>query len=105
MTVVPIGTEFQRKVWMELKRIPSGETRTYKQVADSIGHPNSARAVANACAANSNPVEVPCHRVVRSDGRIGGYSGAGGVGEKRRLLELEKGPQGTCLEILEENRK
>ncbi len=105
MTAFPIGTEFQRKVWMELKTIPSGETRTYKQVAYSIGHPNSARAVANACAANPNPVEVPCHRVVRSDGGIGGYSGAGGVGEKKRLLELEKIHRGSCLKILEENRK
>jgi len=105
LTVVPIGTEFQRKVWMELKMIPSGETRTYKQVGDSIGHPNSARAVANACAANPNPIEVPCHRVVRSDGGIGGYSGAGGVAEKRRLLELEGISRGSCLEVLEENRE
>ena len=84
------GTDFQRKVWTELMRIPSGETRTYKQVAMSIGHPNSARAVANACGANHNPIVVPCHRVVRSDGGLGGYSGEGGLTQKKRLLEMEK---------------
>ena len=105
MTKVPNGTDFQRKVWMELKTIRPGETRTYKQIAESIGHPNSSRAVANACAANPNPVEVPCHRVIRSDGGVGGYSGLGGVAQKKRLLEKEKIPANLSLEILEENSK
>ena len=105
MTIESGGTEFQRKVWMELKRIPRGETRTYKEVAEAIGHPKSARAVANACAMNPNPIQVPCHRVVQSNGEIGGYSGAGGVFEKMRLLELEKISVSSSLEILEENSK
>ena len=84
------GTVFQRKVWEELKKIPLGETRTYKQIAKSIGNPKSARAVANACGKNPYPITIPCHRAVRSDGSIGGYSGAGGRKKKRHLLILEK---------------
>lgn len=83
------GTPFQRKVWAALKTIPRGEVRTYTQIAVQIGHPTSARAVANACARNPYAPEVPCHRVVRSDGGLGGYSGEGGVEQKRRLLEEE----------------
>ena len=90
---------------MEIKTILPGETRTYKEIAESIGHPKSSRAVANACAANPNPVEVPCHRVVRSDGMIGGYSGAGGASQKKSLLELEKISADQSLEILEEDCK
>ena len=82
-----VGTEFQIKVWRELSRIPFGETRTYKQVA---GHPQSSRAVANACAKNPYPIEIPCHRVIRSDGGLGGYSGLGGVTKKKQLLINEK---------------
>ena len=84
------GTNFQIKVWNELKKIPSGEVRTYKQIAESIGHPNSSRAVANACAKNPYAPIIPCHRVVRSDGTLGGYSGLGGVETKMRLL-IEEG--------------
>ena len=83
------GTPFQRKVWAALKTIPRGEVRTYTQIAVQIGHPNAARAVANACARNPNAPEVPCHRVVRTDGGLGGYSGEGGVEQKRRLLKEE----------------
>lgn len=85
-----VGTEFQIKVWRELSRIPFGETRTYKQVAEAIGHPQSSRAVANACAKNPYPIEIPCHRVIRSDGGLGGYSGLGGVTKKKQLLINEK---------------
>ena len=85
-----LGTDFQIKVWNELKNIPSGEVRTYKQVAESIGHPNSSRAVANACAKNPYAPIIPCHRVVKSDGSLGGYSGLGGVETKMRLL-IEEG--------------
>ena len=66
-----VGTEFQVKVWSELKKIPYGEVRTYKQIAESIGSPKSSRAVANACAKNPHPPLIPCHRVVRSDGGLG----------------------------------
>jgi len=83
------GTDFQKLVWRELVGIPLGETRTYKEIARSIGRPNSARAVANACSKNPFAPEVPCHRVIRSDGKIGGYSGPGGVPQKREILESE----------------
>ena len=84
------GTEFQIKVWNELKKIPIGETKTYKEIAKLIGSPKAARAVANACGKNPYPITIPCHRVVRSDGGLGGYSGKGGVKTKRQLLENER---------------
>jgi len=83
------GTEFQIKVWKELSKIPKGEVRTYKQIAKSIGKPKSSRAVANACAKNPYPIVIPCHRVIRSDGLIGGYSGHGGIKRKKELLQKE----------------
>ena len=83
------GTRFQIMVWNELKKIPKGEVRTYREIAIAIGKPNSARAVANACGRNPRPIEIPCHRVIRSDGRLGGYSGKGGVSKKLRLLKKE----------------
>ena len=84
------GTEFQIKVWKEISKIPYGETRTYKDLAIAIGKPNSSRAVANACAKNPYVPQVPCHRVIRSDGGLGGYSGRGGIKTKLRLLRSEK---------------
>ena len=84
------GSKFQVKVWKELLKITSGETRTYKEIAILIGSPNSARAVANACAKNPYPILVPCHRVIRSDGSLGGYSARGGVNKKKKLLEQER---------------
>ena len=83
------GTEFQIEVWKELSKIPKGEVRTYKQIAKSIGKPKSSRAVANACAKNPYPIVIPCHRVIRSDGTVGGYSGRGGVKLKKELLKRE----------------
>ena len=83
------GTDFQRRVWKEISKIPFGETRTYKDLAVAIGKPNSSRAVANACGKNPYPVIIPCHRVIRSDGKLGGYSGVGGVKKKKELLKLE----------------
>ena len=85
-----VGTNFQIKVWDELKKIPEGETRTYKDIAKLIGFPKASRAVANACGKNPYPILIPCHRVVRSDGGLGGYSGIGGVETKRKLLKQEK---------------
>ncbi len=81
------GTAFQRRVWEALRRIPRGETRTYSQVAEDIGQPSATRAVANACAKNPAPIVVPCHRVVRTDGGLGGY--ALGVERKKKLLNQE----------------
>ena len=84
-----VGTSFQVRVWKELQKIPKGETRTYKEVAINLGSPKAARAVANACGKNPYPIIVPCHRVIRSDGSIGGYSAPGGIKRKKELLEEE----------------
>ena len=84
------GTKFQLKVWKYLKTIPKGKVKTYKQVAISIKSPKSARAVANACAKNPYAPKIPCHRVIRSDGALGGYSGRGGIKQKLKLLRSEK---------------
>ena len=83
------GTLFQKKVWLELSKIPKGETRTYKEIAIAIGHSKSARAVANACGKNPQPIKIPCHRVIRSDGKLGGYSAQGGTAAKLRILKEE----------------
>ena len=83
------GTEFQVKVWKEISKIPYGETRTYKDIAVAIGKPNSSRAVANACGKNPLPIIRPCHRVICSDGKIGGYSAEGGTVLKKALLRCE----------------
>ena len=85
-----MGTDFQKLVWEQLLAIPLGETRSYKQIAEAIGHPRSSRAVANACGANPLPITVPCHRAVRSDGKLGGYSGEGGIEAKEKLLREER---------------
>ena len=84
------GTEFQIKVWNYLKKIPKGSVKTYKDVAIAINQPKAARAVANACAKNPYAPKIPCHRIIRSDGALGGYSGKGGVKQKLRLLRSEK---------------
>jgi len=84
------GTKFQLKVWAYLKGIPRGKVKTYKQVAIAIKRPKSARAVANACGKNPYAPKIPCHRVIRSDGGLGGYSGKGGIKTKLLLLRYEK---------------
>ena len=84
------GTTFQLKVWNFLKTIPKGKVITYKQLAISIKSPKAARAVANACAKNPYSPKIPCHRVIRSDGKLGGYSGKGGIKKKLKLLRSEK---------------
>ncbi len=81
------ATAFQLKVWQTLQAIPYGETRSYREIAEAIGQPTAARAVARACATNPVPLLVPCHRVVRSDGSLGGY--ALGIERKRALLDQE----------------
>lgn len=82
------GTVFQCRVWEELRRIPRGETRTYKEIARAVGAPDAVRAVGSACGANPVALAVPCHRAVRADGGLGGY--AWGLSRKKRLLDLEK---------------
>ena len=84
------GTKFQLQVWNYLKKIPRGSVMTYKQVAIAINKPKSARAVANACARNPYAPNIPCHRVIRTDGGLGGYSGRDGVDQKLKLLRSEK---------------
>ena len=83
------GTKFQVIVWKYLKTIPKGEIRTYKEVAKAIKRPLSYRAVANAIAKNPYSPLIPCHRVIKSDGSVGGYSGKGGVKTKVKLLKSE----------------
>ena len=84
------GTKFQLKVWNYLKKIPRGKVTSYLEVAKAIGKPKAFRTVANAVGKNPYPPLIPCHRVIRSDGSLGGYSGKGGIKEKRRLLLKEK---------------
>jgi len=81
------GTEFQRCVWNALRKIPSGQTKSYAQVAQSIGRPEAVRAVGQACGANPIPVVIPCHRVLAAGGRLGGFSS--GLDWKRKLLARE----------------
>lgn len=81
------GTDFEKEIWLALKEIPYGETRTYKWLASKIGKPNASRAVGQALSRNPLPIILPCHRVIESDGSIGGYSS--GTHIKRRLLDME----------------
>lgn len=81
------GTDFQQHVWKTIREIPHGEVRSYQWIADQIGRPKSGRAVGNAVGANPVSILVPCHRVIRSNGALGGYGG--GLDRKRQLLALE----------------
>ena len=82
------GTNFQNRVWQALIRIPYGETHTYKQIAEAIQHPTAFRAVANANGANRLVIIVPCHRIIRHNGDLGGYSSV--IDKKQYLLKLEQ---------------
>ena len=82
------ATAFQRRVWQELQKIPRGSTRTYTQIARSLGNPKSVRAVARACATNPVSIVVPCHRVIREDGNLAGYRW--GLSRKQQLLAHER---------------
>jgi methylated-DNA-[protein]-cysteine S-methyltransferase len=88
IAVDPGGTEFQAKVWAALRRIPPGRTLSYTELAVAVGSPSAVRAVGTANGQNPVPVVIPCHRVVRSDGTLGGYGG--GLDRKRWLLDHEK---------------
>ncbi|HET7817633.1 MAG TPA: methylated-DNA--[protein]-cysteine S-methyltransferase [Sphingomicrobium sp.] len=93
------GTAFQEAVWRELRKIPPGETRSYADIAAAVGQPNAVRAVGTANGQNPVAVLVPCHRVIRSDGSLGGY--AGGIDRKRRLLEAESTSAQRRLPLVE----
>lgn len=82
------GTEFQKQVWKQLMKIPYGETRSYKDIATAVNDSNASRAVGTANGKNPICIIVPCHRVISSDGSLGGYSG--GLNIKKKLLEIEK---------------
>lgn len=82
------GTPFQKKVWSALSKIPYGQTRSYQEIAKAIGHPKAFRAVGNANGQNSIPLIVPCHRVIETNGGLGGFGH--GIEVKKRLLSLEK---------------
>ncbi len=84
-----VGTPFQKKVWRELCAIKRGTVVTYKELAKRVGKPSAVRAVASAVGKNPLAPAVPCHRVVRTDGGLGGYSGKGGMKTKRSLLQKE----------------
>ena len=83
------GTVFQLKVWNYLKKIPRGKVITYLELAKAIKMPKAVRAVANAVGKNPYPPKIPCHRVIRSDGKLGGYSAPGGIKTKKKLLKKE----------------
>jgi methylated-DNA-[protein]-cysteine S-methyltransferase len=87
--LAPRGTPFQQEVWAALQRIPYGDSRSYRQLAESIGRPAAIRAVGAANGANPIPIFIPCHRVIGSDGRLVGFGG--GLTMKRTLLDLEQG--------------
>ena len=84
------GTELQIKVWKYLMKIPKGKAKTYLEVARAVGKPKAVRAIANAIGKNPFPIKIPCHRVIRSDGKLGGYSGTGGIKTKKKLLASER---------------
>jgi len=84
----PEGTDFQKRVWKELLKIPYGETKSYSEIAEAIGRPAAVRGVGTACGSNPIPLLIPCHRVVGKDGSLTGFSG--GLDKKKYLIELEK---------------
>ena len=85
---IGVGTDFDRKVWMNLERIPYGETVSYKSIADKIGDPKAAKAVGQSCTNNPLPIIIPCHRVLETKKKIGKFSG--GLVKKKMLLKLER---------------
>lgn len=95
LPLAPLGTPFQQSVWAELARIDHGCTRTYGQVAASLGRPGASRAVGAATGRNPLSIIIPCHRLVGRDGTLTGY--AGGLDRKRTLLAFESGPSGVAL--------
>lgn len=87
LNLMPVGTEFQKKVWLEMAKIPYGKTMSYAALAEKVGSPDGARAIGQACNKNPYLIVVPCHRVVASNGHLGGF--ALGLPAKETLLALE----------------
>ena len=96
------GSAFQLKVWNYLKKIPKGKVKTYLDVAKGIGKPRAFRAVANAVGKNPYPPKIPCHRVISSNGSIGGY--AYGLEMKKKLLKLEQHSLNVSLALNQNNQ-
>jgi methylated-DNA-[protein]-cysteine S-methyltransferase len=94
MPLLMVGTDFQRRVWQALTRVPYGATSTYGQIAEAIGSQKAVRAVGNASSVNPISIIVPCHRIIGGDGGLVGYGG--GLSVKRRLLELERSNLAEC---------
>ena len=92
-------TKFEKKVLKAICRIPYGETRSYSWVAERVGNSKAVRAVGRALGSNPYTVVVPCHRVIRKDGSLGGFSAKGGVKLKRKLIEFEKSTEGSWEEV------
>ena len=99
--VKPIGTDFQKAVWQALRRIPHGETMSYGELARHLGRPGASRAVGTANGSNPIPVVIPCHRVIASDGTLGGYGG--GLDRKRWLLAHERALRATPTKFVQQS--
>jgi len=89
LPLAPNGTDFQKTVWQAMCDIPMGRTATYKELAESAGSPKAFQSVGTACGLNPIPIIIPCHRVLASNNKPGGYSGQGGLETKRALLKIE----------------
>ncbi|WP_417827375.1 methylated-DNA--[protein]-cysteine S-methyltransferase [Thalassospira sp.] len=89
LPLAPDGTEFQQAVWQAMCKIPAGKTASYKELATMAGSPKAFQAVGTACGLNPIPIIIPCHRVLASGDKPGGYSGEGGLETKRALLKIE----------------
>lgn len=87
IVINPMGTEFQKKVWAELQKIPYGKTKSYQEIAKAIGNPNAQRAVGSACNKNPILIIIPCHRVISKNGKLTGF--ACGIDIKEKLLNIE----------------
>jgi methylated-DNA-[protein]-cysteine S-methyltransferase len=89
LPLAPDGTDFQKTVWQAMCDIPMGRTATYKELAETAGSPKAFQSVGTACGLNPIPIIIPCHRVLASNNKPGGYSGQGGLETKRALLKIE----------------
>ena len=89
LPLAPDGTDFQKAVWDAMRKIPAGKTATYKDLATAAGSPKAFQSVGTACGLNPIPIIIPCHRVLASGDKPGGYSGDGGLETKRALLKIE----------------
>ena len=89
LPLAPDGTDFQKTVWQAMCDIPMGKTATYKELAETAGSPKAFQSVGTACGLNPIPIIIPCHRVLASNNKPGGYSGQGGLETKRALLKIE----------------